>query len=200
MIFLCGSIFLNQKIRGVFLVRTLLFSKNLSNLDQPRNLNLISLMKIEFNNLYTHFVFIALKRQPIIPEVSRVRIEKYITGIVKNNSSKLYAIYANPEHVHILVSRAPTLSEVDLATIISDSSEKFINENKLVLGRFRWQQSAAAFSVSKSGIDNVCKYILNQPEHHKRVSFAQEYDQFLKFYQANYKVDKVGLLEDIAGY
>lgn len=59
---------------------------------------------------------------------------------------------------------------------------------------------AAAFSVSKSGIDNVCKYILNQPEHHKRVSFAQEYDQFLKFYQANYKVDKVGLLGDIAGY
>ncbi|MDP3434849.1 MAG: transposase [Bacteroidota bacterium] len=143
-------------------------------------------MKIEFNNLYTHFVFITLKRQPVIPEKSRIRIEKYITGIVKNNSSKLYAIYANPEHMHILVSRAPTLSEVELATIISDSSEKFINENKLVMGSFSWQQSAAAFSVSKSGIDpeDRDKYILNQPEHHKRVSFAQEYDHFLKFYQA----------------
>ena len=96
-------------------------------------------MKIEFNNLYTHFVFITLKRQPVIPEKSRIRIEKFITGIVKNNSSKLYAIYANPEHVHILVSRAPTLSEVELATIISDSSEKFINENKLVMGSFNWQ-------------------------------------------------------------
>jgi putative transposase len=96
-------------------------------------------MKIEFNNLYTHFVFITLKRQPVIPEKSRIRIEKYITGIVKNNSSKLYAIYANPEHMHILVSRAPTLSEVELATIISDSSEKFINENKLVMGSFSWQ-------------------------------------------------------------
>jgi len=148
-------------------------------------------MKIEFNNLYTHFVFITLKRQPVIPEKSRIRIEKYITGIVKNNSSKLYAIYANPEHIHILVSRAPTLSEVELATIISNSSENFINENKLVLGNFKWQQSAAAFSVSKSGIDNVCKYILKQPEHHKRVSFAQEYDHFLKFYQANYQVNKV---------
>ena len=96
-------------------------------------------MKIEFNNLYTHFVFITLKRQPVIPEKNRIRIEKYITGIVKNNSSKLYAIYTNPEHMHILVSRAPTLSEVELATIISDSSEKFINENKLVMGRFSWQ-------------------------------------------------------------
>ena len=98
------------------------------------------------------------------------------------------------------MSRAPTLSEVELATIISDSSEKFINENKLVMGSFSWQQSAAAFSVSKSGIDNVCKYILNQPEHHKRVSFAQEYDHFLKFYQANYKVDKVGFWGLLPGY
>lgn len=84
-------------------------------------------MKIEFNNLYTHFVFITFKRQPVIPEISRIRIEKYTTGIVKNNSSKLYAIYANPEHIHILVSQSPTLSVTDLATIISDSSEKFIN-------------------------------------------------------------------------
>ena len=72
-------------------------------------------MKIEFNNLYTHFVFITHLRQPVIPEKNRIEIEKYITGIVKNNSSKLYAIYANPEHVHFLVSRAPTLSEVELA-------------------------------------------------------------------------------------
>ena len=158
-------------------------------------------MKIEFNNLYTHFVFITFKRQQVIPEKSRIRIEKYITGIVSNHGSKLYAIYANPEHVHILVSRSSSLSEKELATIIADSSEKFINENKLVAGQFKWQQSAAAFSVSKSGIDKVCKYILNQPEHHKRVSFAQEYDQFLNFYEANsHKVNKVGLWGLLPGY
>jgi hypothetical protein len=48
---------------------------------------------------------------------------------------------------------------------------------------FRWQQSASAFSVSKSDVDKVCKYILNQPEHHKKVTFAEEYDQFIKHYQ-----------------
>jgi REP element-mobilizing transposase RayT len=108
----------------------------------------------------------------MISEKNRIRIEKYITGIVNNNLSKLYAIYANPEHVHFLISRAATLSEEELATIIAESSENFINENKLVSGRFRWQQSASAFSVSKSDIDRVCKYILNQPDHHKKVSFA----------------------------
>lgn len=140
-------------------------------------------MKIEYNNLYTHFIFTTFGRNRIIPEKNRVRIEKYITGTVERNDSKLYAIYANPEHVHFLVSRSPALSEEGLATIVADSLEKFINENKLAVGNFRWQQSASAFSVSKSDVDKVCKYILNQPEHHKRKSFSDEYEQFLKHYQ-----------------
>lgn len=144
-------------------------------------------MKIEYNNLYTHFVFTTLGRQHLIPEINRIRIEKYITGIVANNSSKLYAIYANPEHLHFLVSRAATFSEAELATIIAESSESFINENKLGFGHFRWQQSASAFSVSKSDVDRVCKYILDQPVHHKKVSFAEEYEQFLKHYQDTLK-------------
>lgn len=147
-------------------------------------------MIIKYNNLYTHFVFVTLNRVPSITEKSRIRIEKYITGIVNNNDSKLYAIYANPEHVHFIVSRSPKLSEETLATIIAESSERFINENKLCLGRFAWQESAAAFSVSKSDVDRVCKYILNQPKHHSKVSFAEEYESFIKFYQKAIKVIK----------
>lgn len=144
-------------------------------------------MKIEYNNLYTHFVFTTDKRQPVISERHRVRIEKYITGIVNHNASKLYAIFANPEHIHFLVSRSPSLSEQGLATIIADSSAQFINDNNFVNGLFQWQQSASAFSVSKSDVDKVCKYILNQPEHHKRHSFEEEYQQFIKHYQNSLK-------------
>lgn len=147
-------------------------------------------MKIEFNNLYTHFVLTTFERKRVIPDKNRERIEKYITGIVANNNSKLYAIYANPEHLHLLVSRDPNLSEEKLATIIADSSEHFINENKLALTPFKWQQSASAFSVSKSDVDRICKYILNQPRKHKRTSFAEEYEQFMKHYQDSLK-DKV---------
>ena len=148
-------------------------------------------MKIEYNNLYTHFVFTTLHRKPIIPEKNRTRIEKYITGIVNNNLSKLYAIYVNPEHVHFLVSRSPDISEMELATIIVDSTERFINANKLARENFAWQQSASAFSVSKSDIDKVCKYILNQPEHHRKIGFAEEYDLFIQHYQQNLGKNKV---------
>jgi putative transposase len=74
----------------------------------------------------------------------------------------------------------PRLSEEALATIVADSSSKFVNENKLSPGAFVWQESASAFSVSKSDVDKVCKYIFNQPEHHRKVTFAEEYNEFLK--------------------
>lgn len=124
-------------------------------------------MKIEYNNLYSHFVLITHDRNPFIKEENRMRIEKYITGIVSNYDSKLNAIYANPEHVHFLVSRSPKISEEELLTRIADATKKFIIDNKLYKGNFSWQNSASAFSVSKYDIDKEVKYILNQPEHHK---------------------------------
>jgi REP element-mobilizing transposase RayT len=120
---------------------------------------------------------------PVILEANRNRIEKYITGIVNNNDSKLYSIYANPEHIHLLISRSPKLSEEYISTIIAESSERFINENKLCAGKFAWQKSAAAFSVSKADVNKVCKYILNQPKHHHKITFAEEYEDFMRFYQ-----------------
>jgi len=144
-------------------------------------------MKIEYNNLYTHFVFITYLRNQLIKADSRERIEKYITGIVNNNNCQMYAIYANPEHVHFLISRSANVSEETIATIVANSSAKFITDNKLCNEKFAWQQSAAAFSVSKGEIDKVCKYILNQPEHHRTKTFQEEYDEFMHFYQKTLK-------------
>ena len=140
-------------------------------------------MEVQYNNLYTHFVFTTQDRFPCISEIHRERIEKYITGIVNNHQCKMYAIYANPEHVHFLVSRDPAMSEKALAGLIAKASELFINNNHLCKGKFYWQSSCSAFSVSKREIDKVCKYILNQPEHHKKQTFAEENDSFLRFYQ-----------------
>ncbi len=95
----------------------------------------------------------------------------------------MYAIYANPEHIHFLISRSPDIDEQKIADIIANSSFRFISENKLFGNNFNWQMSCSAFSVSKSDVNKVCKYILNQPEHHRKRTYAEEYDLFLKFYQ-----------------
>src|SRR5690349_17582547 len=140
-------------------------------------------MKIDYFNLYIHFIFVTINRLPLIPEKNRVRIEKYVTGIVNNHDSRMYAVYANPEHMHFVTSKSSKLSEEVLATIVCESSQKFINDNSLCVGKFLWQESCAAFSVSRLDVDKVCKYILNQPEHHKKVSFAQEYDDLIRQHQ-----------------
>ena len=124
---------------------------------------------------------------PVILEKNRQRIEKYITGIINNNGCHLYAIYANPEHAHFLVSMRPNMDAESLATIIANSTERFINENRLCTGLFQWQQSCSAFSVSKRNVDMVYKYILNQKEHHAQENYAQEHDRFLNFYQQTIK-------------
>ena len=140
-------------------------------------------MKIEYNNLYTHFIFSTFHRLPLISEKNRQRIEKYITGIVNHQNCKMYAIYANPEHVHFLISRSPDMDEERLAGIIETSSCNFINENNLCVGKFKWQNTCSAFSVSKGDINKVCEYILGQKAHHQKQIFAEEYESFIKFYQ-----------------
>jgi len=65
--------------------------------------------------------------------------------------------------------------------------KKIINEHKFIRGNFQWQHTASAFSVSKSDVDKICKYILNQPEHHKTVIFEEEYQAFIKYYQSAIK-------------
>ena len=82
-------------------------------------------MKIKYKNLYTHFIFTTLHRLPLILEENRQRIEKYMTGIVNHHECKMYAIYANPEHVHFLVSRGPNLDEECLADLVGKGSTQF---------------------------------------------------------------------------
>jgi len=140
-------------------------------------------MKVEYKNLYTHFIFTTLHRLPLILEENRQRIEKYITGIVNHHDCKMYAIYANAEHVHFLVSRAPNMDEERLAELIGNASSHFINENKLCIGNFDWQNTCSAFSVSKGDVKRVCEYILGQKEHHQKQTFTEEHNEFIKFYE-----------------
>ncbi|MDZ7774123.1 MAG: transposase [Bacteroidales bacterium] len=84
-------------------------------------------MEIEYNNLYTHLIFTTLKKETRHTGKRQVLCIQIITGVINNYASRLYAIYANPEHVHFLISRDPGISEQRLATIVADSSEKFIN-------------------------------------------------------------------------
>lgn len=139
-----------------------------------------------YSQIYIQIVFAVKGRQNLITKENREELHKFITGIVTNREQKLLAIFAMPDHVHILVGMKPSISISDLVRDIKAGSSKFINDNKWINGKFNWQEGFGAFSYSKSSIDNVVKYILNQEERHKKKKFKEEYLDFLNKFDIDY--------------
>ncbi len=143
-------------------------------------------MSNTYTQIYVQIVFAVQGRQNLISERDRIKLEKYICGIVSNKKSKPLAIYCNPDHTHILIGLHPSISISDMARDIKANSSKWINEQKWMLGKFNWQEGFGAFTYSKSQINTVVKYILNQPQHHKKTSFKDEYINFLRKFEIEY--------------
>ena len=85
-----------------------------------------------------------------------------------------------PDHIHIFIGYNVNHLIPDLVENIKTSSNSWIKENKITRHNFRWQKGYGAFSHSRSQIDSVVKYILNQEEHHKSKNFREEYLEILK--------------------
>ncbi|WPO81158.1 IS200/IS605 family transposase [Chryseobacterium sp. JJR-5R] len=141
-------------------------------------------------NTYTkiciQIVFAVKGRQNLIPKENREELHKFITGIVSHRNQKLFAVFAMPDHIHILVSMSPTVSISDLVRDIKAGSSKFINEKKWINRKFNWQEGYGAFSYSKSSVDSVVNYILNQEQHHKNKTFKSEYLDLLEKFEIEY--------------
>jgi putative transposase len=132
-----------------------------------------------YTNLNFHIIFGTKDHRPLIDEKFKEPLLTYIIGIVTNISGKILAINAMPDHVHILLSSSADKSSADLARAIKTNSSKYIHEQFPDL-LFQWQEGYGAFTVSHSQIDAVVKYIAGQAEHHKRISFEEEFTEFLK--------------------
>lgn len=91
-----------------------------------------------------------------------------------------------PDHIHVLFGLRPSQSISDLLQDIKGSSSKWINNKKLVLGKFSWQEGFGAFSYSKTDLPNVIRYINNQTIHHGRITFSEEYLDLLKEFEIDY--------------
>jgi REP element-mobilizing transposase RayT len=140
-----------------------------------------------YTQLYTHLVFAVKHRQSLIKPEFREETERYMTGLLQNKKHKLIAIYLMPDHAHILIGANPAISLSETIQVLKTETTNFIKEKRFTSFRFNWQEGFGAFSHSRSELDNVVKYILNQPEHHKKTSFKTEYLALLHRYEIDYK-------------
>ena len=140
-----------------------------------------------YSQLYIHLVFTPKGRSNVISQKWKEELYKYIAGIIRNEKQKMYIINGMADHIHILVSIRPHISVSALVRDIKANSSRFINEKKFTGGKFQWQEGFGSFSVSHSQLQNVVAYIKNREDHHKKKTFKEEYMEFLKSYEIEYK-------------
>jgi REP element-mobilizing transposase RayT len=143
-------------------------------------------MPSTFTQIYIQIVFAVKGRESLIQPDWEERLYQYTTGIIRGKDQKLLAINGMPDHIHIFIGMKPNCCLSDLVREIKKSTNEFIKENKLSKFKFSWQEGYGAFSYSHSQIDHVIQYIMNQKNHHKKISFKEEYIDFLKKFEIKY--------------
>jgi len=139
-----------------------------------------------YTQLHVQFVYAVKFREASIHQSWKDELYKYSTGIIQNNKHKLIAINGMPDHIHILVGINPNQSISDLMQEVKGCSSKWINERGVLNNKFEWQEGYGAFSYGKSQMNDVVNYINNQEEHHKKITFKDEYLSFLQKFEVDY--------------
>ena len=139
-----------------------------------------------YSQIYIQIVFAVESRQSLIDPNHNDEPQKYITGIVTAQKQKLITINNMPDHAHILIGQRPDSSLSDLVGDIKSGSTNFINRQRWVKGRFNWQEGFGAFSYSRSQLDAVIRYVINQQKHNQRFSFRDEYVKLLDKFEVPY--------------
>ena len=140
-----------------------------------------------FHQIYIQIVFAVKGRQALISKTWEEQLYKYMTGIIQGKDQKMIAINGVRDHVHLLIGMKPTCCLSDLVREVKKSSNEFVNQHRLVRGKFNWQDGYGAFSYSHSDLDHVAQYVMNQKKHHRTKTFEEEYRQLLDEFQVPYK-------------
>jgi len=137
---------------------------------------------MSYTKIWVHCVWTTKYREPLL--IKNVR-EKMFTHIKENAANKgIYIDIVNgyTDHVHCLISLKRKQNIADCLQLIKGESSFWINNNKLLNKKFKWQDDYFAVSVSQSQVDQLRDYISNQEKHHQKKSFDDEYKEFMNKY------------------
>jgi REP element-mobilizing transposase RayT len=109
----------------------------------------------------------------ITPEIEPA-LFAYIGGILKNNESRLLDADGTSDHIHLLISQSKTIALSALMKDVKKDSSSWIKTKGSTFRTFHWQDGYGAFSIGKSDLPGLKKYIANQKEHHRKRSFREE--------------------------
>ena len=137
-------------------------------------------MPSTFTSLLSHVTFSTKARHPWITPDLESRLMPYLGGILRELGSKILVSNAVADHVHLLIELPPTLPISEVVGKVKGNSSKWIHESFPQRRAFAWQRGFGAFSVSRSNVPIVARYIERQKEHHRKVSFEEELTRLLR--------------------
>ena len=139
-------------------------------------------MPHSFNKIWLHAIWGTKQRAPFINQKIEKKIHQFLSEQLREIGCPVRIINGMPDHIHCLFLLNPQKSIAEVIKQIKGSSSHYINQDNLMVEKFSWQTGYAAFSVSESVVERVFQYIKNQKEHHRKKTFQQEHDDFLKIY------------------
>lgn len=143
-------------------------------------------MPQSLSSILIHLIFSTKHREPFItPEIEQ-ELHPDMATIFRSLKSPALAIDGTRDHVHILFSLSRVITIADLVEEVKTASSKWIKNKGQEFRQFRWQRGYGAFSIGQSQLTVVKRNIQSQKEHHKRVTFQEEFLKFLKNYQIEY--------------
>jgi len=135
-----------------------------------------------YSRVWLHVVWATLERRPLLDKPAAAKVSEYLHDHAKQRGIYMKINYVNPDHVHALIDLPTNLTIEDMMQLFKGSSSHWINEQNLVPGKFGWGRGYGVFSVSESAVSEVCAYIANQEEHHRRRGFVEELKRFVERY------------------
>lgn len=138
---------------------------------------------MSFIRVWIHYVWATKNRTPVLTKDIRSAIHDHIRQNAKAKNIHLDRINGHVEHVHCLISLGSQQTIDKIAQLLKGESSNWLNHKSgLKAQRLDWQDEYFAVSISESGVDAVRAYIDNQEEHHKKKTFAGEYNELMSKY------------------
>ena len=142
-----------------------------------------------YSRVWLHLVWATLERRPLLAKPAAVKLSEYLTDYAKQKSIYMRINFVNADHVHAFIDLPTNLSIEEVMQLFKGGSSHWINESHLVTGKFGWGRGYGVFSVSESGVAEVCAYIANQEEHHRKRDFVEELKSFVERYELEWRKD-----------
>jgi putative transposase len=135
-----------------------------------------------YSRCWLHLTWATLNRERLLPKPAAAKLSGFFYEYAQSKDIYVKINFVNAEHVHVLIDLPTQYSIEETVKLLKGASSHWVNQNRIVAAKFSWGRGYGAFSVSQSSVDNVSKYIANQEEHHRKRSFAEEYERFVRAY------------------